>query len=143
MVFHSNRLFSLLPLKNPLWKHTSFGRVWRCGEIQPQLKYFSLCFTHLNATHFLFGLRISKTKWGKDISDTLLSFFFKRNKPDNFQFYISKTTSARGCKLSTHERILSYSIFGTLRCRRFHLQLARKLTSCFTRSCYWEEFDVV
>ena len=32
MVFHSNRLFSLLPLENPLWKHTSFGKslaVWR------------------------------------------------------------------------------------------------------------------
>ena len=87
---------------------------------------------------FLFGLRISKKKkkWGKDISDTLLSFFFKRIKPDNSQFRISKTTCARGCKLSKHERILSYSIFGTLHRRRFHLPLARKPTSSFPRSCY-------
>ena len=71
------------------------------------------------------------------------SFFFKRVKPDNFQFCISKTTSARGCKLSNHENILSYSTFGTLHRRRFHLSLARELTSSFTRSCYWEEFDVL
>ena len=92
---------------------------------------------------FLFGLRISQTKRRKDICDTLLLFFLKRVEPDNFQFCISKTTSARGCKLSNHERILSYSTFGTLHRRRFHLSLARELTSSFTRSCYWEEFDVL
>ena len=120
-----------------------FERVRQCGEIQPRLIYFSGCFAQLNATRFFVWITYLQKKRVKDICDTLLLFFFKRVKPDNFQFCISKTTSARGCKLSNHERILSYSTFGTLHRRRFHLSLARELTSSFTRSCYWEEFDVL
>ena len=103
----------------------------------------SLSFANINAMHFFLGLRVFKTKRGKDINETLPFSSFQRIKPGNFQFCISKTTSARGCKLSKHEKILPYSIFGTLHRRRFHLSLARKLTSSFTRSCNWEEFDVL
>ena len=103
----------------------------------------SLSFANINAMHFFQGLCIFKTKRGKDINETLPFSSFQRIKPGNFQFCISKTTSARGCKLSKHEKILPYSIFGTLHRCRFHLSLARKLTSSFTRSCNWEEFDVL
>ena len=103
----------------------------------------SLSFANINAMHFFLGLRIFKTKRGKDINETLPFSSFQRIKPGNFQFCISKTTSARECKLSKHEKILPYSIFGTLHRCRFHLSLARKLTSSFTRSCNWEEFDVL
>ena len=137
--FHSDRLFSLLPLKNPLRKHTSFGKsltAWR-NLAATQIFLFLFRSSKCNAFFCLDYVSPNKNKKRKkDISDTLLSFFFKWIKPENFQFRISKTTCARGCKFSKHERILSHSIFGTLHRRRFHLSLARKPTSSFPRSCY-------
>ena len=64
----------------------------------------SLSFANINAMHFFLGLRIFKTKLGKDINETLPFSSFQRIKPSNFQFCISKTTSARGCKLPKHEK---------------------------------------
>ena len=64
----------------------------------------SLSFANINAMHFFLGLRIFKTKRGKDINETLPFSSFQRIKPSNFQFCISKTTSARGCKLPKHEK---------------------------------------
>ena len=137
--FHSDRLFSLLPLKNPLRKHTSFGKslaAWR-NLAATQIFLFLFRSSKCNAFFCLDYVSPNKNKKRKkDISDTLLSFFFKWIKPGNFQFRISKTTCARGCKLSKRERILSYSIFGTLHRHRFHLSLARKPTFSFPRSCY-------
>ena len=99
-----------------------------------QITYISVSLIKMQRI-FLFELRISEKKRGKDISDTLLSFFFRRIKPDN-SAYPTLLSCARGCKLSKHERILSYSIFGNLHRRRFHLSLARKPTYSFSRSCY-------
>ena len=59
--FHSDRLFSLLPLKNPLRKHTSFGKslaAWR-NLAATQIFLFLFHSSKCNA-FFLFGLRISK-----------------------------------------------------------------------------------
>ena len=92
---------------------------------------------------FLFRLRISKKKKkkrGKDISDTLLSFFFKRIKPDNFQFRISKTTCEKGCKLSKHERnIPSLALFTAA---VFICRLLVNLRPASQEAVIWEEFGV-
>ena len=100
----------------------------------------SLSFADLNATHLSLGLRITK-KFGVRISIKHCSFF-KKIERGKFQFCMAKTTSTGECKLPKNEIILSCSIFGILHRRRFHLILARKQTSTFTRSCYWEEFVV-
>ena len=100
----------------------------------------SLSFADVNATHLSLGLRISKKLRGKDINETLL--FFQKIERGKFQFYMAKTTIVGECKLPKNEIILSCSIFGILHRSRFHLLLARKQTSTFTRSCYWEEFVV-
>ena len=121
---HSDRSFSLLPLKNPLRKHTSFGKSLTAWRNLAATQIFLFLFRSSKCNAFFWWityLQKKEKKPGKDFSDTLLSFFFKRIKPDNFQFRISKTTCARGRKLSKHERILSHSIFGTLHRRRFQL----------------------
>ena len=135
MVFHSNRLFSLLPLKNPLWKHTSFGKslaVWRnlaATQIFLSVFYPSKC----NA--FFVWITYLQNKTEKGYLWHVASFFFKRVKPENFQFYISKTTSARGCKLSNHEKYfiifhLWHSLpppFSSVACSWTYVQLHKKL----------------
>ena len=120
---HSDRLFSLLPLKNPLRKHISFGKslaAWR-NLSATQIFLFLFRSSKCNAFFCLDYVSQKKKKTGKGYQRHIASFFLKRIKPDNFQFRISKTTCARGRKLSKHERILSHSIFGTLHRRRFQL----------------------
>ena len=128
-------------------EHHTFGKV----SAQP---HTSLCIAATQI--FLFLFRSSKCsaffcldyvspkkkkKRGKDISDTLLSFFFKRIKPDNFQFRISKTTCAKGCKLSKHERnIPSLALFTAA---VFICRLLVNLRPASQEAVIWEEFGVV
>ena len=74
MVFHLDRSFSLLLLKNTFRKHTSFGK---SGSMKfSRDSNISLSFANVNATHLSLGLRISKKLRGKDMNEALL-FFLK------------------------------------------------------------------
>ena len=142
--FHSDRLFSLLPLKNPLRKHTSFGKSLTAWRNLAATQIFLFLFRSSKCSAFFCLDYVSpkkKKKRGKDISDTLLSFFFKRIKPDNFQFRISKTTCAKGCKLSKHERnIPSLALFTAA---VFICRLLVNLRPASQEAVIWEEFGVV
>ena len=82
ILFHkkkSKKVFALLlHSKNPLRKHTSFGKSPAAWRNLAATQIFLCLFrsTKFNA-FFLFGLRISKTKRRKDICDTLLLFSLK------------------------------------------------------------------
>ena len=79
--------FPLLPLKNQFRKHSSLGKkaaAW--GNLSATQIFLSLSLIKMQR-NFL-GLCISKTKRGKDISETMLFSLFQRIKPGNFQFCI-------------------------------------------------------
>ena len=70
--FHSDRLFSLLPLKNPLRKHTSFGKslaAWR-NLAATQIFLFLFRSSKCNAFFCLDYVDQTKIKKGKRISVT-------------------------------------------------------------------------
>ena len=86
---------------------------------------------------------VSPKQFGERITVKHCFFFSFWIKRGNFQFCIAKTTRDGECKLSKKERILWCSILGIHHRRRFHLSLARKHTSSFARSWFWEEFVVL
>ena len=94
--FHSDRLFSLLPLKNPLRKHTSFGKSLTAWRNLAATQIFLFLFRSSKCNAFFWWityLEKKRKKRGKDFSDTLLSFFFKRINPiPHIQDYLCKGT---------------------------------------------------
>ena len=80
--FHSDRLFSLLPLKNPLRKHTSFGKslaAWR-NLAATQIFLFLFRSSKCNAFFCLDYVDQTKIKKGKRISVTHCFLFSLNGK---------------------------------------------------------------
>ena len=101
----------------------------------------SLSFANVNATHLSLGLSISKKLRGKDMNEALL--FFLKDWAWKISVLHGQDYKCRGMQVTQEwNNFISCSIFGILHRRRFHLLLARKQTSSFTRSCCWEEFVV-
>ena len=75
--FHSDRLFSLLPLKNPLRKHTSFGKslaAWRNLAATP----IFLFLFHSSKCNAFFGLDYVSPNKKKAVQKKLTLNFLRR-----------------------------------------------------------------
>ena len=73
--FHSNRLFSLLPLKNPLWKYTSFGKSLAVLRNLAATQIFLSVFHPSKCNAFFVWITYLQNKMGKGYQWHIAFFF--------------------------------------------------------------------
>ena len=142
--FHSDRLFSLLPLKNPLRKHTSFGKsltAWR-NLAATQIFLFLFHSSKCNA-FFVWITYLQTKKKGKRISVThcfLFSLNGLRLKISNSAYprlLVQGDASYPSVKEFYHIPSLALFTATVFIC---HLLVNRRSAS--QEAVIWEEFDV-
>ena len=142
--FHSDRLFSLLPLKNPLRKHTSFGKslaAWR-NLAATQIFLFLLHSSNCN-TFFCLDYVFPNKKKGKRISVThcfLLSLNGLSLKISNSAYSrLLVQGDASYPSMKEFDHIPSLALFTAT---VFICRLLVNLRSASQEAVIWEEFDV-
>ena len=144
--FHSDRLFSLLPLKNPLRKHTSFGKslaAWR-NLAATQIFLFLFHSSKCNAFFCLDYVSPKKKKNGERIS-VIHCFLFSLKGlsltiPNSAYPRLLVQGDASYPSMKEFYHIPSLALFTAA---VFICRLLVNLLLASQEAVIWEEFDVV